>query len=177
MTTRVTLRTIAALVGLALAAAGAVVIIESVVALADQPGWLVDRTRWLEELRGERWSDVAAQRTAIVLVAAGALLATLAAWPQRRRRRSSLDIEAPGAHHWHVPSSQVRRALQAAALRVDGVRRARVKLRAGVLADVQTNRQVATDLGGAVSEELQAEWRRLGLEQPIDPTVRVHSTR
>lgn len=77
-------RLLMAAIGLAVAAAGVVVVAEVALAVQSAPGWLIDRPSLRQTLQGLRWSDPVALATGAGALAIGLLLLAAELKPRRR---------------------------------------------------------------------------------------------
>ncbi|WBB69009.1 DUF6286 domain-containing protein [Micromonospora sp. WMMD812] len=110
------------LLATALLGAGALVVVEGLLAVAGRAPLLVDRARWARALGATRWDDPAVRASAVALILVG--LAVLAA---ELRRWSPRRLDA--GEGWHLHRRSVERRLAVAVRSVPGVRRARVRIR------------------------------------------------
>lgn len=173
---RVANRVIGAVLGLLLAALGALVIVEAVVALAGRDPLLVDRVQVAATLRELSWSDAAILVVAVALIVAGVLLLIVQLWPrwpdeltvtdtdQRRvlvdRRAVAVRLADEAAVDPQVRDSDAR------------VRRRSAKV--AVVADPGTD----TDrLGRRVREDTDALVQRLDLQRPLKTKVAISKAR
>jgi hypothetical protein len=74
-------RLLGLLLGLALLAAAGILVVETVIAAMDRPGWLVDRQELDGLLRGLMWEDRGLVLTGALVVLAGLVLLAVQFWP------------------------------------------------------------------------------------------------
>jgi hypothetical protein len=190
MTPRSGRRGLAALVALCVLALAVVAAVEIVAAWAGHDPWVIPRQRWLDELRTRSWDDPWVR---VVFGAAGVIGLTLfltQLWP---RRPAALAVQAeangqgpvelrvagqqPPDEAVRVEADIERRALESrlakAAHTVDGVRKARTKVRRrDVVVEVDTRRKYSA-LEGYVRERVADDLAHVHLQRPLALRVRV----
>lgn len=173
----VTNRIVGLLLGLAVLAAGVLTLVETVLAMINRPGWLIDRDRWEQIAADLRWDDPALILIATIVALVALALALLQLWPARPRflplnphaegRRDAIDgrglqtlLRRAAAEDQDVVSADVtvRR------------RKAKVTVRSPADADVNSVRD-------RVAKQIGARIEALQLQQPMSPRVRVQRSR
>lgn len=163
----------AIIVAAILASAGILGAIEAVTAALGHPLWKVPYHDFAGPLRDTHWSDTVALAVAAAVAFIGLILLLAAVLPGRpsaivlASSDTSIVIGAPRA--------SLRRVLQRAARDVDGIERARVKLRRRSAAIHATTRLRDTSgLRGSVHAAVQNRLTALDPLSPIRIRVRMH---
>jgi hypothetical protein len=184
------MRALAALVALCLLTLAVVAAVEILAAWAGQGSWVIPRQRWLDELRTRSWDDpwVRAAFGAAGMIGLALFLSQL--WPRRpaalavraeANGQGPVQLQVAGQQPPEAPvrveADIERRALESrlarAAHTVDGVRKARAKVRRrDVVVEVDTRRKYSS-LEGSVRERVVADLERVHLQRPLDLRVRV----
>lgn len=167
-------RLLAAAFGLALAAAGAVTIVESIRFLLGNPPWIVPLEVWGAELARLRWDDQATVLTSTVLSAVGLLLVVSQIVPRLPASFElagstpgrSLAIDRRGLEQRLRHTALGHRQVDDARVRV---RRRTVAVRAGVSHDTDAG-EVRTQLVRGLEETLDAT----GLQRRLRASIRIH---
>lgn len=170
-------RLLGILLGLALAAVGGLVLVESIAFLLGNSPWAVPLQRWGAVLNALTWDNRGMVIALVAMTVVGALLliAELAprapstleldgSTPQRAvsidRRGLERRLRTTALRHPHVDDAKVK------------VRRRRIQVRAGVGWDSEPS-QVRTEVASALEETVQA----IGLQQRPRTSVRVERER
>ena len=167
-------RALSVLLAVALVALGVVVAVEVVLALLARPSWLVDRTSLAATLRDNTWHSGLARGAGAALCAVGLLLLV----PALRLGKAAALPLAPGVPGVETLVSRrgLQRALRAAAVRVDGVRRADVKVgRRRVDVTAVSALRDTTGLSDRVEQEVQGTLQEIALRRA--PALRVRTRR
>lgn len=163
---RVTLRVLAVLLAAGLLALGVLVTVEIGLAALGRPAWVLPYSDVATALRGQTWDSVAARAAAAGLCLLGLLL-LLPALKRGRPTELPLTPQTEGVDPY-VSRRGLQRTLDAAAGRVDGVRKARVVVGRRRVRVRTTTR--LRDLGGLPSQvdtAVRAELDSLGLRRPL----------
>lgn len=167
-------RVLSLLLGLVLLAGGLLVVVEAVLAAADQSSWLIPADSWYQFLTENTLGDTVVLIAALAVGLLGLILlvAELRPWPPARL---PLHLETADGRWW-VTRRAAERRLAAAAENVSGVGGARARLRTrrgrwrvGVRAQAREDSQ--QEVERAVEEILE----RLG--SPPDSSVQVRLVR
>lgn len=195
MTPRSGQRALAALVGLGLLALAVVVAVELVAAWAGHDPWVIPRQRWLDELRTRSWDDPWVRAAFGAAGGLGLVLFLTQLWPRRpvalavqpeANGHGPVELRVAGQQPPDAPARVApvrveadieRRALESrlarAAHTVDGVRKARARVRRrNVVVEVDTRRKYST-LEGSVRERVADDLARVHLQRPLVLRVRV----
>jgi hypothetical protein len=165
-------RIVSAVVALALLVGGVLVAVEIVVAAFGRDPWVVPHDRWHRATLTHSWDGPATRWVCIGLILAGLLLLGLQA---ARRRATALPLGA-GPTRADIGRRSLERSLARAAARVDGVARARARVRPGRAEVVAvTNRRRADELRPRLAEAVEQRLRSLALAQAPEVRVRVHA--
>ena len=164
------LRVLSLLLAVALIALGALVVAEVVLAAFGRPP-LVPYADVVASLRDSRWSSVLARAVAAGLAVLGLLLLVLAL---RRGKPATLPlVDGVDGVRASVQRRGLQRRLSADAARVDGVRRAKVRVgRRRVKVKAASGLRDTTGLAEQVEQRLQASLDVLALQRPLPLKVR-----
>jgi uncharacterized protein DUF6286 len=174
---RVFNRVLGLLLGLTLAATGAITCVEILLGLIGRPPWLIPRSLWDSALRELTWTTPTFITVLVVLTVVGLLLVVLQLIP---RRPAALPLQPTGANRTaEIDRRGLQERLRQVAIsdpdvlgaRVRAQRR-RVKIDAAVPPDADAG-AVRGRLGAAMEESLQ----RLGLAVPYRSAVQVRRAR
>ena len=163
---RLTLRVLSVLLSAALLALGVVVTVEIVLAALGQPAWVLPYSEVATSLREQTWDSLLARAVAAGLCLLGLLLLL----PALRRGKPTALPLAPQTEGVDTQVSRrgLQRTLSAAAGRVDGVRRARVKVgRRKVKISTTSRLRDTGDLPAQVDTAVRTELETLGLRRPL----------
>lgn len=171
---RILSRLISLAVALALAAGGALVAVEVVVAEYGSGPWVIPYDDWYRSARTNTWSSTPARQVALALLASGLLLLFV---QLARRRPVALPMEAKRSGHPALLSRRgVERSLTRTVSRVDGVATAKVKIsKARARVNTTTNRRLPGDIEARVSTAAQQRLAALRLADPPQLSVRLRS--
>lgn len=170
-------RSLGLLVGLALLAAGLLAVIEMILAVTGQPGWVIDRGAWAQTAGQLQWGDRTLVIVALIAGVVGLVLALLQLWPLRPRL-VPLASEEPDRRN-AIDGRGLQELLRRAAVEDEDVlgadvavrrRRAKVKVHAPPDADAKAVR-------ARVGERLASRIDALGLRRRLSPRVKVERTR
>lgn len=156
-------RLLALVLGLAVAAAGVILVAEVVLAVAGQPSWLVDRTA-LTAVTASEYSDPLLVTSSAVAVAVGLLLVILQMVPRRPRRlelaneQTPMTVDRTGLQDLLRQTVESDPRVQDSSVRI----RRRAHVRARVAEDVDPQ-QAQADLERQATVALEA----LRLQQPL----------
>lgn len=170
-------RLLGLLLGLALLAAGVLVVVEAALALAGQPGWLADREAWGQAAGQLQWNDGNLVVVATILAVVGLALAVLQLWPARPR---FIPLSPHGQDRKDMLNTRGLQELLRRAAAEDhdvmaadvGVRRRKAHVRVYAPADAK-----AKAVRGRVKEQLRARIDALDLKRRLSPRVRVRRSR
>lgn len=170
-------RLLGLLLGLALLAAGLLIIVETAVVAAGRSGWLVDREVWGEAVGQLQWDDRNLVVVATIVAVLGLALALLQLWPARPR---FLPLSPRGqARRDAIDGRGLQELLRRAAAQDHDVmkayvavrrRKAKVKVRTPSDADSKAVR-------ARVKQQVRARVDALDLKRPISPRVKVERSR
>ena len=169
---RIASRAAAALVALAVLAGGVLVVVEIVTQVWRHRPWIVPYDAWYRSAVRNQWSSQPVRWLCVGLVAAGVVLLAVAF---ARRRPAAFPLaytaSAPTAD---VQRISLERALARAAVGVDGVERAVVRVNPdSVDVAVHTPRDEPGDLGGRVDDTIAERMATVGLADPPPVSVAV----
>jgi hypothetical protein len=170
-------RLLGLLVGLALLAAGLILIAETALAAMGRAGWLVDRDALGDAAGQLQWADHTVVGVAAIVAVASLALALLQLWPARAR---PVAMSPHGADRRDaIAGKGLERLLRRAAAEDDdvvgadvAVRRRKAKVKVRVPADADA-RAVRMRVARRVQDRLDA----LGLERPISPRVKTQRSK
>jgi hypothetical protein len=163
-------RLLAALLALALTAAGALVVIEVIAAAFGADPVLVPRDDWARDGRTTAWSATSVRVAFVVTAVAGLVLLAVAL---ARRRADRVALASPAAiERADIRRRSLERSVERTAVGVDGIDHAAVQLgRRRLDIKAATNRRDATGLREAIEGAVRHDLERLQLEAV--PAVRV----
>lgn len=168
-------RLLGAVLALALAAAGALLVVEAAYRLLDRGSFaLVDYPAAVDDLSTRAWSDGWVRAAAVVVVALG-LLVLLAAL---RRTPRPLAMQAPDGIRCEIPPKEVARVLEIGADRVSGVRSSTARVRRRSARVTATTRlRDPQDLQRRVAETCGERLEALMLERTPRTRVTIRRSR
>jgi len=169
-------RLLAALVALALVAAGVVAVVEVVAAALGADPLLVPRDGWAADGRSTEWADRGVRYFFIIVGAVGVVLAAVALVRRPPRR---LAVPAPsGLEDVTIRRRGLERSLQRTAESIDGVRQASVRIkRTQVRIRIGTHRRDANGLPEAVQEAVTSRLGGIGVAEPLAVKVMTRTER
>jgi Family of unknown function (DUF6286) len=157
-------RLLAALLGLALLAAGVIASVEIVLGLLGHSSWIVPRDRWYVAVATSDWTATWVRTIASLACVIGAILVIVQLRP---RRPAVLQVRSPEASLsvW-VSRRSLERTLERAATGVDGIASAKVRLRADrAIVETVAQRRDTSGLGPRVEQVLGDQIRAIELQK------------
>lgn len=170
---RVLNRVLAALLGLALAAVGTIVAVETGLLLSGRSPWIVPRRRWDRNLAEQEWDHDTLVLVLAIVLTAGVVLFVAQLVPRRPRRLAvradhdarELSVSRRGLEGQLARLAERDQDVLGAKVRVN---RRRARLRA-VFADASEEFEV----GVRIRERARSQLEHLDLVHPLDVRVRL----
>ena len=167
-------RLLAAIVAIALFAAGVVTVIEVIAAAFGADPVIAPRDDWAGNGRTTHWNDTDVRVFFVIIVVIGVILLLVAL---SRRRPTHLNVTTgTGIEAATVRRASVEANLARTAQSVDGVRAARVRVdRRRIRVNATTNRKDPTGLDDAVHAAVDGRLTQIALTSPLPVRVATHT--